>query len=103
MTERLSATGSDGRAKSFRAPTIEHVEEFLQFFDQRNVLGDQAMKGLVDRLRKAMKGISADAIRDDERFCAEVTRQMGQFTAELDKLVTTAPRKTRVRGNGEAS
>lgn len=101
--DRLTAKADDGRPKAFHSSSVEKIEEFVKFFDDRNVLKDGEMQGLVERLRKVMKGVDVEAIRDDAKFRAQVAQQMGQFTSELDKLVTAAPRKIKVRGKGEAA
>lgn len=100
MADRLAAKDDEGRPKAFHRSAIAHIEEFLKFFDDRNVFNDADMKGIVERLRKRMRGVDVDAIKE-EKYRQNLATEFKRFNDELDKLVTAAPRKIRVRGGEE--
>ncbi len=92
MVDRLSGT-QDGKPKVFRNSLIGNMQEFLGLFDARNITNDAALSALVQRAKDAIKGIDADAIRDNTRTRQYVANAFSQIKGALDGMMQEKPKR----------
>jgi hypothetical protein len=97
LTAKL-AEPEDGKRKVLRKSAVGHVEEFLQFFEARNITNDTELKAVMDRLRTVMDGVDPVALKKDGEYRADMEAKLGILTTELDKLVTTTGRAVKLPG-----
>jgi len=88
LKERLSGTNNKGEKKVFRQTAIQHIMEFIENFEPKNVTDDKDLTKVVGTLRKLMEGVDAETLRDDEKFRARVASDFTAVVADLDVLVT---------------
>ena len=88
LHERLDGTDENGRPKVFRASAIEHIEQFLQFYDKKDVTNDVELGGEIKKLRQLMKGVDVESLRDDQKFRARIAGELKGVTDSIEKLVT---------------
>lgn len=91
MVDRLAGEG--GEAKRFKQASIDKIELFLETFNKRNILGDDDLKALVDKARKAMSGVDAKMLRDDDKARTSVTKSFGEIKTVLDTMMENAPKR----------
>lgn len=97
LTTKL-AEPEDGKRKVLRKSAIGHIEEFLQFFEARNVTNDTDLQAVMDRLRTVMDGVDQDALKTDDKYRGLMQTQLGALTTELDNLITTTGRAVKLPG-----
>jgi hypothetical protein len=90
MVERLQGNG-DGKPKVFRGTLVENMTEYLDLFDPRNVTDDTQLAQLVERCRKTLDGVDADALRASDAIRTKVREGMAQVQATLDTMVIDRP------------
>jgi len=97
LTTKL-AEQEDGKRKVLRKSAVGHIEEFLQFFEARNITNDTELKAVMDRLRKVMDGVDPVALKKDAEYRADMETKLDILTKELDKLITTTGRAVKLPG-----
>ena len=84
----------DGKRRRLHPSAVANLKEFLDLFDQRNILDDTALKGLVDRARNLVSGERVyDSLKDNDTLREFVGEQLGEIRASLDTLITDGPRR----------
>lgn len=91
LAERLAGGSTDGKAKVFRESAVTHINDFLAFFDPRNVTDDTELATLVGKCRKVMEGVSVEDLRKDDAYRANVAKQVDGIKVALETLVIAAP------------
>jgi len=86
VQERLSGS-EDGKPKAFRDSLVSNLGEFLDGFTLRNLTNDRQCETLVERLRKLLKGVDADALRSSDVVRSRVVAGIDKVKAKLDTLV----------------
>jgi hypothetical protein len=90
LLDRLSP-GADGRRKRFESSTVEKLVEWCDTFNARNLADDDALAGEVDKIRRALAGVSAEDLRGSAFTRREVTGALVGVRAALDGLLSDAP------------
>ena len=90
MADRLKE-GPDGKPLRFKETTVSNLVEFLGTFDFRNVTDDSELKGLVEKAREMLVGVSADDLRTTSGVRAKVQQGMADLAAELDTMIVKKP------------
>ncbi|MBN8602951.1 MAG: hypothetical protein J0M26_18080 [Planctomycetes bacterium] len=96
LVERLSGD-ADGNPKVFRDSAVGNLAEFFQRFRDLNVHSSPELDDLVVRAQRAMRGVTAQALRDRPALQQHVAQQMVSVQASLDQLVTQRPRRNILR------
>jgi hypothetical protein len=81
----------DGRKQVFRDSMVTNMTEFFQFFQARNLVGDQELAALVERARTVMQGVDAEVLRTDDVTRASVKATLDQVKAEMDRNLLVRP------------
>jgi hypothetical protein len=103
MNDRLEP-GEDGKPKTFKASTIDNLNDFLKNFDARNITDDKELKSVVMKARALVKGIDADKLRSNEELRAKMKTGMKGLRKQLDKLVVIkGKRKIRFAEDGSGA
>ena len=90
MRDRLK-DGPEGKPLRFKETTVSNLVEFLGTFDFRNVTDDAELKGLVEKARAMLVGVSADDLRTTSGVRAKVQQGMADLAAELDTMIVKKP------------
>jgi hypothetical protein len=90
MRDRLKY-GPEGKPLRFKETTVSNLVEFLGTFDFRNVTDDAELKGLVEKAREMLVGVSADDLRTTSGVRAKVQQGMADLAAELDTMIVKKP------------
>ena len=90
MRDRLK-DGPEGKPLRFKETTVSNLVEFLGTFDFRNVTDDAELKGLVEKAREMLVGVSADDLRTTSGVRAKVQQGMADLAAELDTMIVKKP------------
>lgn len=83
--------GPDGKRKVFRNSLVENLQEFLKFFDQRNVVNDESLQALVGQAKSILQNVSPDSLRQDADTRLRVLSGMQDIKSQLDGLLEEKP------------
>lgn len=70
----------------FREQTIENLVEFIDQFPKANITRNRQLDNLVQTCKGYLKGVDIDVLKDNERFAAEVGKNMDKVVQEFGKL-----------------
>jgi hypothetical protein len=85
MSERLDY-GEHEKAKIFRDSLVFNVLEMVELLDVCNVAGDSQMSAMRLQLEDALRGVTPDALREDEFLRAETKRAVDDAIKSLPSL-----------------
>lgn len=85
MSERLDYADSETK-KVFRNSLVDNVLDMIELLDVCNVTGDSHMAALKHKLDTAMRGVTPEALRDDEYLRRETKRVVDEAIAALPGL-----------------
>jgi hypothetical protein len=87
--------GPDGKIRTFRDSTVEHLTGFLDTFAARNIVDDDDMAQLVTRAREVMAGADAKSLRTAPMVQGIVRNGLTEVRNQLAALTTTRSRRFR--------
>ena len=85
MSERLDYSGSEDK-KVFRDTLVTNVSDLVGLLDGFNLTNDPKMKSMKVRLDKALRGITPDALREDNDLRSETKRAVDEAIKSLPSL-----------------
>lgn len=97
LVERLDGVGDDGRPKAFRDSAVDDLRSFFDRFRELNVGGDAQLDELVERARRAVRGVAAGDLREAPDLRGRVARQLAQVQTSMDRLLIDRPRRRILR------
>lgn len=83
--------GPDGKKMVFRDSLVQKLEEFLTYFNQRNIVDDGELAGLVERARAVMHGLAPQELRDDDSLRQQVQHTMQTIKDTMDGAMMLRP------------
>ncbi len=83
--------GPDGKPKIFRDSLVSNLEQFFNYFDARNLTGDEDLADLVQRARDIMKGVRPEDLRTDMDLRREVQQTMAEVKDSINANVMMKP------------
>ena len=84
MSERLDYT--DDNKKIFRDTLVSNVTDMVELLNVCNVTGDSQMSAMANKLDEALRGITPDALREDQMLRAETKRTVDDAIKALPSL-----------------
>lgn len=96
LTERL-ADGEDGERQVFRDTAVTRLVEFFERFRRLNLNSQQELDQLVVQAQDLVRGVTPQALRNDDELRRTIATQMAQLGAQLDGLLVAQPRRRLVR------
>ena len=85
MSERLDYADHEQK-KIFRDSLVDNVAEMIELLRVCNVSGDVQMTAMADNLEEAMRGVTPDALREDEWLRRETKRNVDAAIKALPSL-----------------
>ena len=85
MSERLDY-GSKEDKKIFRDSLVGNVNDMIELLRVCNVTGSMQMASMANRLEEAMAGVTADGLREDDSFRADVKHAVDTAIKSLPSL-----------------
>ena len=85
MSERLDYADSDTK-KVFRNSLVDNVLDMIELLDVCNVTGDSQMSALRNKLDNSMRGITPEALREDEYLRRETKQVVDDVIAQLPSI-----------------
>ena len=83
--------GPDGKKMVFRDSLVKKLEEFLTYFNQRNIVDDGELAGLVERARAVMHGLAPQELRDNDSLREQVQHTMQVIKDTMDGSLMLKP------------
>jgi hypothetical protein len=85
MSERLDYADHEQK-KVFRDSLVENVAEMVELLRVCNVSGDVQMTAMADRLEETLRGVTPEALREDEWLRRETKQAMDEAIKALPSL-----------------
>jgi len=85
MSERLDYQDHESK-KIFRDSMVSNVLDMVELLNVCNVTGDSQMAALANRLDESLRGVTADALREDGYLRAETKRAVDDAIKSLPSL-----------------
>ena len=95
LTERVTDDGGEG--KVFRDSAVNNLSEFFERFRTLNVRSNVQLDELVAQAQRAVRGRSAQSLRDSGALRREVSNHLSGVQASLDALLVERPRRRILR------
>lgn len=89
--EKLTPKEGEGKAKQIRDSLIGNVIEFLDAFNQRNIVNDVEMAQLVARARTVLVGVTPQKLRDNGDIKENTRKAFEGIKTDLDKMIAERP------------
>lgn len=86
--ERLTPS-DDGKPKVFRDTIIGRIQEFLDTFQNRNLLGDRELEDLVNKAQEILIGVAPDDLRKKEDVRQTTLAEFKKINDTLTEAITT--------------
>lgn len=86
--ERLTP-GDDGKPKTFRDTLIGNVQQFIDTFTGRNLLGDTELEALVNKAQEIIIGVAPDDLRKNADVRETTIKQFNEVKNQLDGMIET--------------
>lgn len=93
LAEQLTG-GEDGKPKRFREASVKRAQEFLAFFDKKNLTKNADLTALVDQARSLINGGAADvtkSLKTDKDARAQVVAGFADIKKNLAKMLEDRP------------
>jgi hypothetical protein len=94
LAERLTG---EGERKVFRDSAVSNLVEFFERFRTLSVHSNTQLDELVEQAQRTVRGIEAQALRDNESLRQAVAGRLEQVQNALDQLVVDVPRRRIIR------
>ena len=85
MSERLDYSASEDK-KIFRDTLVTNVLDMVELLTVCNVTGDSQMEAARLKLEDALRGVNADALREDAHLRSETKRTVDEVIKSLPSL-----------------
>jgi hypothetical protein len=105
LCSRIAGTGEDGQPRVFRDSAVGNLSDFFARFRELNVRSNEQLDDLVERARRAVRGVGAQDLRDSDALRQRVAGQLAQVQSALDGMLVERPRRRILRNastGGEA-
>jgi hypothetical protein len=97
LCERLSGSDAGGTPRVFRDSVVENLQDFFERFKQLNVHSSDELDALVERARRAVRGVGAQELRDSTALRTHLAERLGTVKQGLDQLLIDRPRRRILR------
>jgi hypothetical protein len=99
LAERVTDEG--GEAKVLRDSALGNLVEFFERFRSLNVRSNAQLDALVAEAQRAVRGTSAQDLRDSGSLRREVAAQLARVQTSLDALLVERPRRRILRQSAQ--
>ena len=96
LTERL-ADGEGGERRIFRDSAVTNLSEFFERFRHLNVRRNQELDALVEQAQQLVRGVTPQALRDNDSLRQHIAAEMSQVQAQLEGMIVERPRRQIIR------
>ena len=80
MSKRL-----EGEKKQlFRDTLVSNVEDMIELLDKFNITGDETMRRAKVRIEQAIRGVTPEALREDDSYRLDTKRKVDQLLKEFE-------------------
>ena len=79
--------GDDGTLRKLKQPFVAKFQEFLRFFEGRNVTSDEELDALVKKAKDLVEGRNAEELRSDEEMRERILESFKALRESSDQLL----------------
>ena len=97
LCDRMTSTGEDGQPRVFRDSAVDNLSDFFGRFGELNVRSNEQLDELVERARRAVRGVAAQDLRDSQTLRQRVAGQLAGVQSSLDSMLVERPRRRILR------
>lgn len=91
LEDKVRGIGTE--RKVFTPGFVASFRTFLETFDAKNIMNDQELAGMVNRVRSVLSGVSPDSIRNNLEVKIKLESELGAIKDNLSNLTQKATRK----------
>lgn len=84
-----------GKTKKMYGCHVEHLQEFIDNFPDRDLAGDTEFQKNLSVIKNAMQGVTIDRLKESKNLQSYIMTQLDSVRADMKKLVITSGRKFR--------
>jgi len=92
-TEKLTVPAGE-KHKVFRDTMIGNIMDFIETFNQRNLMGDVELANLVGQAKDVLQGVTPQKLRDYSKDRDTTRVAFEGIKAKLDAMIVTEPGRT---------
>lgn len=89
LAEKLG--GGDEKPKRLRVTALQHVTEFLDTFDGRNLTQNSDLDAIVKKAKALLQGVDVKQLKDDDKFRKQFAADFKTIKSGLDKMLEDKP------------
>ena len=97
LCDRMTGVGEDGQPRVFRDSAVDNLSDFFGRFGELNVRSNEQLDELVERARRAVRGVAAQDLRDSQTLRQRVAGQLAGVQSSLDSMLVERPRRRILR------
>ena len=97
LCDRVTGVGEDGQPRVFRDSAVDNLSDFFGRFGELNVRSNEQLDELVERARRAVRGVAAQDLRDSQALRQRVAGQLSAVQSSLDAMLVERPRRRILR------
>ena len=97
LCDRVTGMGEDGQPRVFRDSAVDNLSDFFGRFGELNVRSNEQLDELVERARRAVRGVAAQDLRDSQTLRQRVAGQLAGVQSSLDSMLVERPRRRILR------
>lgn len=84
-----------GKTKKLYGCHVEHLQEFIDNFPDRDLADDTEFKKNLDVIKEAMKGVTIDRLKESKNLQQYVASKLDSVRADIKRMTITCGRKFR--------
>ncbi len=95
MCDKLAGEEDDpsGKPKTFRAPYMRKIQDFLTDFQLKNITNDQELERTVSKARQLLSGINPKDLRSNDALRDSVVRGFEEIKNSMSSMVIERPKR----------
>lgn len=87
----VTKLNNDGKRKVFRGTFVPNITQFLETFNDKNIVDDAALRQLVNQMRALMEGVNVEGLKTDADLRARISAGFRQIQTSLTTMLTDRP------------
>jgi len=92
LIEKLSPS-VDGKRRTFRANSMNAMEDFLKSFEVKNITDDEELQVVVEQLKQLTSGADVEMIKTDDAVRDNLKMNFAEVKTVLAEMIVDAPRR----------
>jgi len=97
IVDGLTGGSEDGKRKVVRSDFVESRIEKIKNLSSLNVFQDGELEEEIEKLRRALKGVDVEGLKEDEKYRDGIRKEVLQIVKEVKPWIADAPTRRIIR------